>query len=84
LFTYADLCENAKDEGDFFVISLEKLLIMKALAANIEKCRIDTQLIVQEFLKRQYQSYDQVEVENMDFISRIQGITYIEKSGPEK
>jgi hypothetical protein len=84
LLTYADLCENAMDEGNFLVISLEKLLIMKALAMNIEKYRIDTQLIVQDLLKRQYQSYDQVKVENMDFISRIQGITYIEKTGPVK
>ena len=82
LLTYADLCENALDEGDFLVISLEKLLIMKALAMNIEKYRIDTQLIVQDLLKRQIQSYNQVNVGNMDFTSHIQGITYIEKTGP--
>ena len=82
LLTYTDLCENAADEGDFLVISLEKLLIMKALAMNIEKYRIDTQLIVQAVLKRQYQSYDQVKIENMDFISHIQGLTYIERTGP--
>jgi hypothetical protein len=82
LFTYADLCANALDEGNFFVISLEKLLIMKALAMHIEKYRNDTQLIVQDLLKRQSQLYDQVKVENMDFISPIQGITYIEKTGP--
>jgi len=82
LFTYADLCEKAMEEENFLVISLEKLLIMKALAMHIEKYRIDTQLVVQDLLKRQFQSYDQVKVENMDFISSIQGITYIQKTGP--
>ncbi|HEY9075248.1 MAG TPA: hypothetical protein VIO61_01805 [Anaerolineaceae bacterium] len=82
LFHYTDLCENAQDEGDFLVISLEKLLIMKACAMHIEKYRVDTQLIVQELLKRQYQAYDQNRVENMDFLSPIQGITYLEKTGP--
>jgi hypothetical protein len=84
LLTYADLCEHAADEGDFLVISLENLLIMKALAMHIEKYRNDTLLIVQEILKRQYQSFDQVTLENMDFIRPIQGITYIEKTGPVK
>lgn len=82
LLTYADLCENAIDAGEFFVISLEKLLLMKALAMHIEKYRLDTQLIVQELLKRQYQSFDRVKAENMDWVSSIQGITYIEKTGP--
>ena len=84
LLTYADLCENAVDEGDFLVISLEKLLLMKALAMHIEKYRVDTELIVQELLNRQYQSYDQVTVENRDFINQIEGVIYIEKTGPEK
>jgi hypothetical protein len=84
LFTYPDLCANALDEGTFLVISLEKLLIMKVLAMHIEKYRVDTQLIIQDLLKRRYQAYDQVEVENMDFLSQIQGLTFIEKSGPGK
>ena len=82
LFSYADLCEGAIDEGDFLVIALEKLLIMKAFAMNIEKYRNDTQLIIQELQKRQYQSFDQVKEENRNFTSQIQGIVYIDKSGP--
>jgi hypothetical protein len=82
LYTYADLCENAIDEGDYLIISLEKLLIMKALAMHIEKYRLDTQLIVQHLLKRQYQTFDRVKAENLEFTSHIQGITFIEKTGP--
>lgn len=84
LLTYADLCENALDAGDFLVIALEKLLLMKALAMHIEKYRADTQLIVQELLKRQYQAFDQINAENKTVIDQIQGIVYIQKTGPEE
>ena len=82
LFTYDDLCENSIDEGKFLVISLEKLLLMKALAMNIEKYFKDTQLIVQKMLGKRYKFYDQVVGENNDFLNGNQGITYIEKTGP--
>ena len=82
LFTYDDLCENSIDEGKFLVISLEKLLLMKALAMNIEKYFKDTQLIVQKMLGKRYKFCDQVVGENNDFLNGIQGITYIEKTGP--
>jgi hypothetical protein len=84
LLTYADLSENAVDEGEFLVISLENLLLMKALAMHIEKYRADTQLIVQGLLKRQYQLFEQVKAENMHFTSQIEGMIYIEKTGPEQ
>lgn len=83
MLTYADLREGAHDEGDFLVIALEKLLVMKALAMKIEKYRADTQLIVDALLNRQYQAFDQVRAENLDFTNRIPGIVYIEKTGPE-
>lgn len=82
LFSYADLIGDATEEADFFVISLEKLLIMKSFAMNIEKYRKDVQLIVQELQNRQYRSFDRVRSENTNFLDHIQGIMYIEKSGP--
>ncbi len=82
LFSYDDLCENAIDEGDFLVISLEKLLVLKAMAMNIEKYLKDTQLIVQNILYQKYKFFDQVKAENIDFLKGIQGITIIEKTGP--
>ena len=83
LLTYADLCETAIDAGDFLVISLEKLLMMKAFAMKIEKYRVDTELIVQELLNRQYLAFDQVRAENTDFTRQVPGITYLKKTGPE-
>lgn len=84
LLTYADLCENAVDEGDYLVIALEKLLLLKAFAMHIEKYRSDLQLIVQELQKRQYQSFERVKGENLDFTRRIPGLVYIEHSGPDQ
>ena len=84
LFDYDDLAEHAIDAGDFLVISIEKLLLMKALTMKIEKYLKDTQLIVQEILDKKYRLYDQVKAENLAFVNNIPGITYIEKTGPEK
>lgn len=83
LLTYDDLCENAIDKQDYLVISLEKLLLMKALAMKVEKYYLDTQLIVQALLDQKYQAYEQVKVENVDILSGIQDIVYIEKTGPD-
>ncbi len=83
LFMYDDLCENAIDEGNYMVISLEKLLLLKALAMKVEKYFLDTQLIVQELLNKKYQGYAQAKVENTEFLSGIQEITYLEKTGPD-
>ena len=83
LFTYDELCEKAIDEGDFLVISLEKLLLMKALAMKVEKYFNDTQLIVQDLLNKKYIFFNQMKDENKDFIRNIPGIIYIEKTGPE-
>ena len=84
LLTYPDLCEHALDEGDFLVVSLEKLLLLKALAMRIEKYRLDAEMIVNHLLEKQYRSYDQVQAENAAFIAQVPGIVYIEKTGPEQ
>jgi hypothetical protein len=83
LLTYDDLCENSIDEKDYLVISLEKLLLMKALAMKVEKYFLDIQLIVQALLDKKYQGYDQVKDENVDLLTGIHDIVYIEKSGPD-
>src|SRR6266542_6146969 len=64
LFTYGDLAEGAVDEGEVFVVSLEKLLVMKALAMHKEKYLADTQLIVQRILRSQNEKYDAVRARN--------------------
>ena len=43
---YEELIQNAKEENDYLVISLEKLLLLKALAMSIRKYHKDLKLIV--------------------------------------
>jgi hypothetical protein len=54
LYDYAYLAQGAEDAGDWLVISLEKLLLLKALAMRIEKYRLDLELIVERFRRDKY------------------------------
>jgi len=49
--TYEDLILNAIEEDDYLVISLEKLLLLKALAMSIPKYHDDLELIVEKISK---------------------------------
>ncbi len=54
LFHYEFLAEKAIEKEEYLIISLEKLLFLKALAMNKSKYRKDLKLIVQKFLDIQY------------------------------
>ena len=54
LFEYEFLAEKAIEKKHYKIISLEKLLFLKALAMNKKKYRKDLKLIVQKFLDDQY------------------------------
>ena len=53
-FDYFYLKENAVEECDFLVISLEKLLFLKALAMEIPKYHHDLELVVEKVLQEAY------------------------------
>jgi hypothetical protein len=82
LFTYDDLAPGAVDAGEVLVVSLEKLLMMKALAMHKEKYLRDTQLIVKRILRHQNEQYDAVRARNEALLAGIQGIVYLELDGP--
>jgi hypothetical protein len=48
LFDYAFLSAGAVDAGDYLVISLEKLLFLKAMAMEVEKYHKDLEMIVKK------------------------------------
>jgi hypothetical protein len=48
LFDYAFLSDSAVDAGDYLIISLEKLLFLKAMAMEIEKYHKDLEMIVKK------------------------------------
>lgn len=54
-FDYKYLKENAIEEEAYLVISLEKLLFLKALAMEIPKYHRDLELIVELVLKKAYE-----------------------------
>ena len=56
-FDYQYLKENAIEEDHFLVISLEKLLFLKALAMEIPKYHTDLELVVKKILENAYQGY---------------------------
>ena len=54
LFDYEYLSAGALSEGDYLVISLEKLLFLKAMAMKVEKYHHDLELIVKKILDDKY------------------------------
>lgn len=80
--SYADLKEKAIEEADFLIISLEKLLLMKAMAIDIEKYLIDTKLIATAIGKSQTKQYDAIKSHNETLLNGIEGITYLQQTGP--
>jgi hypothetical protein len=57
LFDYAFLSAGAIDAGEYLVISLEKLLFLKALGMEIPKYHADLEMLVKRILKIQYETY---------------------------
>lgn len=53
-FNYDYLKLNAIEESDYLVVSLEKLLFLKALAMKIQKYHKDLELVVDLVLKKAY------------------------------
>jgi hypothetical protein len=54
LFDYADLTPGAIDLGQYLVIALEKLLLLKALAMKEQKYHRDLELIVEKIRHDKY------------------------------
>ncbi len=54
LFDYTELTPGAVDLGEYLVISLEKLLLLKALAMTDEKYLRDLELVVQKLRHDKY------------------------------
>ncbi|SHG19722.1 hypothetical protein [Dysgonomonas macrotermitis] len=55
-FDYSYLKENAIEKEKYLVISLEKILFLKALAMEIPKCHKDLEMIVELILKKVYKT----------------------------
>ena len=76
---YDRLKENAIEEPDFLMISIDNLLLMKVLAIKKEKYLEDTKLIVEKLTKDLYKDYDNEKNKVQDIIKKLGNLTYIEK-----
>jgi hypothetical protein len=54
LFDYAELSAGAIDQGEYLVISLEKLMLLKALAMDVPKYHADLQMIANKIRADRY------------------------------
>lgn len=81
-FDYEYFKEGAEDKGDYLIVSLEKLLFMRALAMKKEKYMKDLELIVDGILKEKSLEYEYLKEHNAKLLEGIENITYIEKIGP--
>lgn len=80
-FDYEYFKEGALDQGGYLVISLEKLLFMKALAMKKEKYMKDLELIVDGIIKKKSTEYDVQKVHISKLLQGLKNISYIDKTG---
>jgi hypothetical protein len=83
-FDYTFYVQGAIDIGEILVISMEKLLFMKALAMKKKKYFLDAKLIAQKILDNQGKYFGNIQTENNIILNGITDITIIEKTGPVK
>lgn len=83
LLTFDELKPGAIEFHNCLIISLEKLLLMKAEAMDKEKYLQDTKLIVKHLLDEQYKRYNGAKTENERLLQDAGHVQYIERRGPE-
>jgi len=81
---YSELKIGAVEKEKILIVSLEKLLLMKTFAFKKEKYLKDVQLIVENMIDKQSKQYHQINSHNNDLIQGINGVVYIEKTGPKE
>jgi len=79
-FDYSYYKENVIEKDDYYIISLEKLLVMKALAMKKAKYLKDVHLITEHILSNQGLKYEEQRRLNKRILSQIENIVYIEKT----
>ena len=63
-FTYDQLKQNAVEQENYLVISLEKLLFLKSLTLNTDKGLEDAKLIANKIIEEQSKKSDEINNHN--------------------
>jgi hypothetical protein len=82
-FDYEYLSVGSIEDENFRVISLEKLLMQKALAMKKPKYFADLELVVKKITTEQSQQFDSIKKENQELLKSLDRFEYVEKKGPE-
>ena len=80
-FDYDYLKEDALEKENYLIISLDKLLLQKAVAMEEEKYLNDLKLIVKKIYSNQSAKSEQIKLENQSILSKVGDVKYIEKIG---
>jgi len=80
-FDYVYLKEDAIEKGNYLIISLDKLLLQKAVAMKEEKYFNDLKLIVKKIQLNQLEKFEQMKSENQSILSKVSNVQYVEKIG---
>lgn len=67
-FTYDELKENAIDQKNYIVISLEKLLFLKSLTLDLEKGLEDAKLIANKIIEKQSNKSGEINNHNKELL----------------
>lgn len=78
-FDYDDLIDDAIEEDNFYVISIDKLLRQKAMAMDKAKYFNDLKLIVKKIQSQQGEKYKEIQDENKNITNLLTNINYVEK-----
>lgn len=81
-FGYDYLSENSIEEENFRVISLEKLLMQKALAMKKPKYHADLEMIVNKITDEKHAEFNRIKSENEELLKTLDNFEFVEKSGP--
>ncbi|MBU0974639.1 hypothetical protein KKD03_02975 [Patescibacteria group bacterium] len=77
-FDYDYLKEDAIERENYLIISLDKLLLQKAVAMEEEKYLNDLKLIVKKIQSNQSEKSEQIKSENQSILSKVDNVEYVE------
>lgn len=80
-YNYNYLKQNAVEEDNYLIISLDKLLFQKALAMKNPKYMKDLELITKKIIDNQYLQTAKIQQENRKIIEMLPEVKYLEQRG---
>lgn len=78
-FDYYSLSQDAKEESNYLVISLEKLLFQKAMAMKKPKQHRDLERIVHKIIEMQERRWDAIQKENEEIVAGVSHVGFVQK-----